>query len=215
MPVPFIRTSLKVLLFGWIIYTIIFLVHLFGEYLLNPSGHWNILPNLCCDLTHKVPMYMHIVGATIIIIFGPVQLINNFYKTRLHPYTGIIYLNGFILASGGGLTFIGFNGTVAGIWMTVPFIIYGVLMLIYPGLMVYYAVSGQIKKHYQWSIRTFMLGTGSVLYRTLYQITCFILIKCGIITFTGWMDYMFDWLFFLIPIIIAEIYILLVHYEII
>jgi len=215
MPIPGVRVGLKVLLVFWIIYTIFFLVYMFTEYLFNPSGNWKVLPNICCDLIKKVPLYLHIIGATIILIFGPIQLINNVYKTRIHPYTGIIYLTGFIFASGGGLTFIWFNGTTAGLWMTIPFIIYGILMLIYPALMVYYAVTNQIKKHQQWAIRTYMLGNGSVLYRTLYQFTCYVLIKCNIITFTGTLDYVFDWLFFLIPIIISELYLLLVNYEII
>ena len=52
-----------------------------------------------------------------------------------------------------------------------------------------------------------MIGSASVFYRILYFLACF-RIDCNI-TFNSPMDYAFNWLFFIIPIIITEIWLAL------
>jgi hypothetical protein len=175
---------------------------------------------------------MHVVGAAIITLLGPVQIMNalkNLLYTnhllncthpifeffhRIHRYTGIVYVLGFWFSATGGLIFILFNGTVAGIKMSIPFAIYGILMLVVPTITVYYAVfKRNLTTHYYWAIITFSLGNSSIFYRTLYQITCLIFIECGKVTFKGPIDYVFDWLFFAVPLILAAGYILLLYFQ--
>lgn len=86
-----------------------------------------------------------------------------------------------------------YNGTVGYNWMTVPFTICGVLTFIY-------AATHNLVRHRAWAIRAFFIGNASPLYRLLYQVT-----------FHGPLDNLFDWLFFLVPMGLAELYLLFVQ----
>lgn len=186
----------KIILSIWVIITWIFTGYMFYEYIFQPNKNWNILPNICCTLHQKIPIYLHIFGACLILIFGPIQLL----RIKGHIDTGIIYINGCIFASLFGLTFIALNDTVGGLLMTIPFIVYGILVLIFVMILIY-----NINRcHYKWAVRSYILGSSSVFYRVLYFVICPI-IKYEIVTFDKPIDYVINWLFFVIPMIITEL----------
>lgn len=93
-----------------------------------------------------------------------------------------------------------YNGTVGYNWMTVPFTICGVLTFIYAVTAAYFAATHNLVRHRAWAIRAFFIGNASPLYRLLYQVTCH-----------GPLDNLFDWLFFLVPMGLAELYLLFVQ----
>lgn len=90
------------------------------EYIEHSDGPWNILPHPCFKSTQKIPLYIQIIGSTLMLLFGIFQLTNVLYKTCIHKYTCILY----ILASSGGLLFMMFNGSVGCDPITIPFTIY-------------------------------------------------------------------------------------------
>lgn len=191
-------TSILWFFTGWMIY----------NYIIHPDGQsWNSLPNLCCNLTQTIPIYMHINGATIMLIIGPFQLTNIFYKTCIHKYTGCLYIIGAFLAAIGGLLFMSLNGTVGGNPMTIPFTIYGLLVLLCATMVTYFALKRDIDSHRYWAFRMYMIGSASVFYRVLYFLACPSL-ECDV-NFNSPRDYAFNWLFFVIPIIITEIWLAL------
>lgn len=191
----------------WTLITWIFTGYMIYDYIIHPNGPWNILPNLCCESIQKIPLYMHIIGATLMLIIGPFQLTNSIYKTRVHRYTGVLYILGAILASFGGILFMMFNGTVGGNLMTIPFTIYGILVFFSAAITMYLGIKKDINNHRPWAFRMYVIGSSSVFYRILYFLACFWR-DCNI-TFDSPMDYVFNWLFFLLPILIVEIWLLL------
>jgi hypothetical protein len=80
-------------------------------------------------------------------------------------------------ASGGGIVFMLYNGTVGYNWMTVPFTICGVLTFIYAVTAAYFAATHNLVRHRAWVIRAFFIGNAS----PLYQVTCHF-IACGKVT---------------------------------
>jgi hypothetical protein len=189
----------------WHIFAFLFVVHIINTYLLTDPYQWKTLPGLCCQNSKVIPMYIHFIGGIIVIVVGTIQVM----RIKFHKYTGWLYIAGCMLSAIGGLVFILFNGTVGGFYMTVPFTIYGILMIIYPLVTWYYIKQNMVTRHRNWAIRTFLLGCGSMLFRMLYISSCMLFTFCGKVTFHNFIDYFFDWLFFVIPMIIAEIYIYL------
>lgn len=172
-------------------------------YILNPTGNWRTLPGMCCDYIQKIPIYLHFIGGILVMIIEPFQ----FLRLGSHKITGTIYIFSCILSAVGGLIFIAFNGTVGGKGMSIPFTIYGILMIIYPLITWYYAKQRNYEQHQKWVIRLFLLENGSMIYRMLNLILCMLLTNCGTVTFKSPLDYIIDWLFFCGPMIIGELYI--------
>jgi len=193
----------------WCLYSWLFIYYMIGTYLFEPHGHWKVLSNLCCELTQKIPMYVHIFAGTIIMIIGPLQICQLSHKLKIHKVTGYIYIISCLFVFIGGFSFIILNDTVGGLLMSIPFSIYGFLILLHVLVAYVYIHKQDYYKHRRWGIRLFMLGNASWLYRILYTITCHVITKCLVITWTSTMDYIFDWAFFIIPMIVSEIYLLI------
>ena len=188
--------------------TWLFFIYILMTYLIHPEGIWLKLPHLSDDIWERLPMFIHFIGGSIISVVGTFQLTNYFWKTRIHPYTGILYVNGVILASSGGLIYILVNGTIGGLCMDVAFATNGIILFIYAMITAYFAVKRQTDRHLRWAIRLYVLGTSSAFYRVLYYVTCFIM-NCRYVNFRGPLDHVYDWIYFLIPMAISEIYLLI------
>jgi len=201
-----VNVTLSIILLCWILYTTLFIYYILDSYIANPFGHWSVLDNLCCDYIKKIPIYIHCIGGVSLMILGPLQILNMYYPIKIHKYLGYMYIASCLMACIGGWSFIGFNSTVGGFWMSFPFAIYGLLISAYPLTTWYYIRKNDVINHRRWALRTFLLGNGSLLYRTFYEVMCDIMIQCGIITFNEPIDYVFNWLFFLVPMILSEIY---------
>ena len=199
----------------WTLITLSFTGYLMYFYIGNPSGDWRILPDICCSLWRKLPLYIHIMGAAVVLWFGPVQMLNTihyfrFHRVKFHKWTGIVYIIGCILASLGGLGFIILNGTVGRINMTIAFSVAGVLTFIFAMITSYFAVKGPTVLHRTWAIRLYALASSSVFYRVLYFAIYPVIRRLfGNLHGTYFhapLDIAFDWLYFVVPMIVAEIY---------
>jgi len=185
-------------------------MHMLLTYILNPTGTWKTLPGMCCDYKQKIPIYIHFIGGVIVMIIEPIQ----FYRLASHKITGIIYVISCILSAIGGLIFIMFNGTVGGLGMSIPFTVYGILMIVYPLITWYYAIQKNYDQHERWVTRLFLIENGSMIYRMINIVMCMLLTNCGTVTFKAPKDYFMDWLFFCGPMIVGEIYLFLYHKKI-
>lgn len=190
----------------WYSYSVLFIAYILIEYVINPFGVWKLFPDINDKIISKISLYTHFICGTIIMIIGPFQFLDITHRLKIHKYIGISYLISCILCAIGGLIFISTRGTVGGIYMSIPFAVYGLLMFVYPIITYYYIYKKDYRNHNKWAIRLFLLGNGSMLYRMLYIIACKFFVKCFPVTFKSIMDYTFDWLFFVIPMICAEIY---------
>ena len=129
-----------------------FVVYMINSYLVHFGSHDTVLPNLEYPLVNKIFMTIHLVGAIIIMLIGPLQFIPSLKKIncccssysyvtgrhtyfccqfiRFHKWNGILYLLSCIVAALAGILFIVINkGTVGGPVMTAAFSIYGILLL--------------------------------------------------------------------------------------
>jgi hypothetical protein len=209
----------------WSIVGYAYIIYLAAYYILNPSGEWNIIPGICCTLQEKVtsqevsrrdlPLYIHTIGATLVLAIGPVQLLQNVYRTRIHRFTGIAYMLGCTLSSLGGMVFIYLNGTVGGPIMTLAFSLSGMLVFVFSLVTSYLAIKSVSdprarQYHRAWAIRTYAVASSSVFYRILYYgIYPLIRHVAGELhshTFNSPLDMVFDFAYFLIPMAIAEAY---------
>jgi Predicted membrane protein (DUF2306) len=203
----------------WTTLTWLFVIYLCYGYLAHPQGGgdtWHTLPNTCCEAGQVVPIYLHIIGSVTILLLGPFQTLNFIKRTVAHKWTGVIYACGCVFTSINGLVFIALNGTVGGVMMTIPFSIAGILTLLYPSIAVYCAYRRLIPQHREWAVRTYAVASASVFYRILYfglyQAMILIwptLADAHTSDFRGTIDYCFSWLYFLVPLLIAELYLLL------
>src|SRR5579872_7327051 len=103
-------------------------------------------------------------------------------------------LSGFILMY--------YLGTVGGIIMDLSFSILYILMFVYPLGTVLYTVYKDIYHHKRWALRTFAIVSSPIVYHGIYM-----LIDTG--NYRRVIDYTIDSLFFIIPLMIVEIYMLI------
>ena len=194
-------TLLALGMFGYMIY----------EYLIHPGGPWHVLNGTSDSLIEWLPLYLHMIGASILIILGPIQLLRGLCKMRWHKYTGGAYVFGAVLNSFGGIFFMNFNQTVGGPGMTTPFTVYGMLVFIYAMITMTLGLYKHRILHSMWVFRMYFLGIASVFYRGLYIIAYFIRGHHHI-TFHEPIDMAFNWLFFIIPMFMTEMG-LLIYYH--
>lgn len=182
-------------MFGYMLY----------KYIIHP-GDWNLLPGTCCELIQWLPLYGHIIGASIMILFGPIQMLRLISKRGqcCHKYTGGIYIAGAILSSFSGILFMNFNATVGGQSMTVPFTVSGMVIFVFAIMTLVSGIYNRKADHKMWLFRMYFVGTSSVFYRVLYLIT-YVIRGHHHITFQEPLDMAFNWLFFIIPMFLVEI----------
>ncbi len=189
---------------AWVAFTWWFLYIETIRYTIRPAGQWNILSDIGKTPEERIPIYIHIVGNSIILVFGPFQILNFWKRSTIHRVTGIIYMNGCIITAMAGLSFLILNGSVGGAPMTVAFATNGVLLFAVSMATAFAALRRDTTFHIDMAQRLFWLGSSSVFYRVLYLLD-FAIHGVYSPTWVNTTDYAFDWLFFVIPMLIAEL----------
>lgn len=156
-------------------------------------------------------MYLHFISGFCLIILSNFQLLPLFeyilYR-RLHKIFGTINIIFCISLSLGGLIFIFSNSTSGGINMSIAFSCYGILLLVVTMITYIYIRYKNKEKHIEWGLRLYALIMSSLFYRILYLISfIFGYTITSSQDFKRPLDMCFDWLFFILPLIIIEIYI--------
>lgn len=104
-----------------------------------------------------------------------------------------------------------FNETEGGVAMTVPFTVAGVLVFMCTIVVVDTVWNRQFDRHRRWVFRLYLQGTASVFYRVLYELA-FLHYGQWEVTFNDNIDWLFNWLYFLIPGLIGELGFILYYY---
>ena len=153
---------------------------------------------------------LHMLLGALLTLLAPIQVVLGWKKKWLqwHRRLGYLLFGAALLTGIGGLVYIFLHRTTGGIVMDIAFGIYGVLMIWTALFTVKYAKSRQLKLHEAWSLRLFVLAIGSWFYRICYG-AWFFYHRAPVghtDNFQGPFDYFMDFAFFLIPLLVLEVY---------
>ena len=107
-----------------------------------------------------------------------------------------------LISSVSGIYFMSREGTIGGKSMTIPFVIYEVLVLIYTIVIIITHFCQDKDYRKRWLFRMFTISSCPVFYQIIYILKC-MNTECNILT-----NYGINWLVFIIPIIICELWLL-------
>ncbi len=155
-------------------------------------------------------MGAHLAAGGIILLLGPVQLINGFRRRwpALHRWLGRVYVLTAFVAGLGGLAFILKSGTIGGAPMNAGFGLYGVLMTVAAFETYRHARNRRFQTHRIWAIRLFALSIGSWLYRMDYGFWLIAAHRLGHTSdFHGPFDVVMSFFFYVPNLLLAELFI--------
>lgn len=111
------------------------------------------------DDTGNFAIALHVVIAIIIIGAGPLQLvpqIRNRFRT-FHRYVGRIYMATAVITSLAGLYLVTTRGVIGGAIAQFAIMLDAVLIILFAGIALWFAVRRQIDRHRRWAMRLFMV----------------------------------------------------------
>ena len=111
------------------------------------------------DDTGNFAIALHVVIAIIIIGAGPLQLvpqIRNRFKA-FHRYVGRLYMTTAVITSLAGLYLVWTRGTIGGAIAQFAISLDAVLIIVFAGIALWFAVRRQIDRHRRWAMRLFMV----------------------------------------------------------
>ncbi|MBV8436700.1 MAG: DUF2306 domain-containing protein [Silvibacterium sp.] len=179
------------------------------------SGHieqWNNNLSGLYDRDHPLAflaMAAHLGTGAIILLLGPVQLIDKFRGRwpAMHRWLGRLYVFTAFVAGLGGLGFIVSKGTIGGAPMNLGFGVYGALMVLAATETYRHARGRRFETHRVWAIRLFALAIGSWLYRMDYGFWLLAAHRIGHTkTFRGPFDIVMSFFFYLPNLAFAELF---------
>lgn len=154
---------------------------------------------------------IHLFLAVIIHIGGPLQLVPQI-RARFpdfHRWTGRIYLPTAVIISIVGLYMVWFRGAVGDFGQHIAISLNGVLIIIFAGIALRYALRYDIATHRRWALRLFIVVSGVWFFRIGFML--WIVINGGPAgfdpkTFTG--PFLSFWAFadYLLPLAVLELY---------
>ena len=193
---------------------------IFGAYILafyggaipaNAMGAWNSsLPRLyeAHTVGATISIGMHFAGGGILLLLGPLQLIEPLRRRwpAVHRWIGRLYALAAALAGIGGLAFIVMKGTIGGMPMNIGFAGYGALVVLAAVQTYRYGRARDLETHRAWAIRLYALAIGSWLYRMDYGLWAIVGHLAGHTrTFSGWFDAVMAFFFYIPNLGIAEL----------
>lgn len=154
---------------------------------------------------------IHMVFGALITLLAPIQVVLGWKRSwlKVHRIFGYVFVISSIGTSIAGLLYIFSHGSIGGMVMNVAFAIYGILMLLFSLLTIHFARQHDLVKHEEYAMRLFVLAVGSWFYRACYG-AWFYTFKVHVLTtpdFRGPFDYFMDFAFFVIPLLLIEVYI--------
>lgn len=194
---------------------------LFGLYILAfylgaiPHQHlsaWNDnLPGVYQpgNIVALVAMGAHLAAGGIILVLGPIQLIDRIRRAapRVHRHIGRVYVVTSVVTGTGGLLFIAAKGTIGGRVMDAGFGLYGALMIAAALETWWHARAGRFDAHRAWALRLFALAIASWLYRMDYGFWFIAVGKAGHThDFRGLFDIFMTFAFYIPNLIVVEMY---------
>ncbi len=111
------------------------------------------------DMMGNLAIASHVLVAVIIIGSGPLQLIPQIRNRfpRFHRYVGRVYISMATITSIAGLYLVWTRGVPGGMAGHIAISLDAVLILVFGGLAINFAIKRQISRHRRWAMRLFMV----------------------------------------------------------
>jgi len=156
---------------------------------------------------------MHVASAAVIMLAGAVQLIPQ-VRSRFpvfHRWNGRIYMLAAVALSAAGLYMVWIRGSVGDLPQHLASTLNAILIWLFAGLALRFAMARNFKTHRRWALRLFLVVSGSWFYRIALFLT-FMIFKGPVgfdpTTFTGPLITFMGFANFLFPLAVLEIYFL-------
>ncbi|RFB05632.1 DUF2306 domain-containing protein [Parvularcula marina] len=180
-----------------------------GEY-----AAWNDRPIIMGyaegDLLGNIMFALHVLLAAVITFGGLMQLIPPLRRRfpALHRWNGRLFMALAVFMAIGGIWLVWGRGAFLSVSSGIPTTINGILILIFAGIALRYAIRRQIDQHRQWAMRLFMAVNGVWFFRVM--IMAWIIGNQGPrgmnSTLSGPADFAISYGSFLLPLLGLEIY---------
>jgi len=133
-------------------------------------AQWNkVMPHgyIAGDTIGNLAVGAHLFLALVVLIGGPLQLIPQVrsYAPKFHRFNGRIYILTALILSLGGLFMVWTRGVAGGEIGKYSISLNAILIMIFAGLAVYYAIKRDIKTHRRWALRLFIAMGGVWFFR--------------------------------------------------
>ena len=156
---------------------------------------------------------MHLASAAVIMLAGAAQLVPQ-VRSRFpvfHRWNGRIYMLAAVGLSAAGLYMVWIRGSVGDTTQHVASTLNAILIWLFAGLALRYAMARDFKTHRRWALRLFLVVSGSWFYRIGLFLT-FLIFKGPVgfdpVTFNGPLISFMAFANFLFPLTVLEIYFL-------
>ena len=156
---------------------------------------------------------MHLASAAVIMLAGAAQLVPQ-VRSRFpvfHRWNGRIYMVAAVALSAAGLYMVWIRGSVGDTTQHVASTLNAILIWLFAGLALRYAMARDFKTHRRWALRLFLVVSGSWFYRIGLFLT-FLIFKGPVgfdpVTFNGPLISFMAFANFLFPVAVLEIYFL-------
>jgi uncharacterized membrane protein len=156
---------------------------------------------------------MHVAAAAVIMLGGAVQLVpqvrNRF--PSFHHWNGRVYVIAAVALSGAGLYMTWIRGSVGDTTQHLSSTLNAILIWLFAGLALRYAMARDFRTHRRWALRLFLVVSGSWFYRIGLFLTLMIFkgpVGFDPTTFTGPLLTFMGFAQYLFPLAILEIYFL-------
>lgn len=181
------------------------------------TGHtedWNkVLPHgyVPGETMGNIFVGLHLLLAVIIIIGGPLQLIQKIRKfmPRFHKWNGRLYILSAYIISLSGFYMVWIRGSIGGIIQHISISINAILIMFCATFAIRYAMARDIKSHRIWAIRLFLVMNGVWFFRVGFNF--WLLINQGPVgfnpkTFEGPFLYFLTFSQYILPLVLFEFY---------
>ncbi len=151
----------------------------------------------------------HVLLAAFVSVAGPLQLLEPFRRRfpTIHRMTGRAYITIAAFMALGGLWLVWVRGTYITILGGIAVSLDGILILIFGGVAVYFAIQRRIDRHRPWALRLFVVMSGVWFVRLGYGAWLMNVGPVGITrTMSGYFDIFIAFGAYVVPLLVLELY---------
>ena len=155
----------------------------------------------------------HVTAAAFIMLAGAIQLapqVRNRFPT-FHRWNGRTYMLSIVALSVAGVYMTWFRGSVGDVWQHLGSTLNAVLIWLFAGLALRYALARDFKRHRRWALRMFLVVSGSWFIRIMLFLTLLVFrgpVGFDPTTFTGPYLTFLTFAQYLLPLAVLELYFL-------
>ncbi len=209
------QTWFVIAFLGQFIFAIYVMLYYGGAALNGNWDAWNkVFPRgyVAGDTIGNMTVVIHIGLAFLVTVCGSLQFIPQIRANvpRFHRWNGRVYIASVFFASIAGLFMVWGRGAVGGLIQHIAISLNGVLIMLFAGLTLRYAMARQFVIHRRWALRLFMVASGVWFFRI--SLMLWIIVNKGPAgfdpeTFEGPFLYFLSFASYLLPLLLVEIYI--------